>query len=337
MVDPVAMPSFPTLLQRFFSEHLGQHRAVSPRTIAAYRDTFRLLLQFAEETIGKSPTTISLADLNMKLILGFLDYLEKQRNNSVRSRNARLAALRSFLKYAAHHDLTALPVIEQALAVPMKRFERPMLGFLSRPEMQAILDAPDPQTWTGQRDRVFFNVLYNTGARVSEVIGLRIRDVVIDGSAAAVHLQGKGRKERSVPLWKPTAALIRNWKRRLDEVGDENILFPNRGGDRMTRSNVTQRLALSVAKAAEQQPQMASRSISPHTIRHTTAMHLLQSGVDITVIALWLGHENPATTHMYIEADLSMKERALNRLQPTGTTMARYRPPDRLMQFLQDL
>ena len=230
------MPSFPTLLQRFFSEHLGQHRAVSPRTIGAYRDTFRLLLKFAEETIGKSPTTISLADLNMKLILGFLDYLEKQRNNSVRSRNARLAALRSFLKYAAHHDLTALPMIEQALAVPMKRFERPMLGFLTRPEMQAILDAPDPQTWTGQRDRVFFNVLYNTGARVSEVIGLRIRDVAIDGSVAAVHLQGKGRKERSVPLWKPTAALIRNWKRRMDKVGDENILLPNRGGDRMTQS-----------------------------------------------------------------------------------------------------
>jgi site-specific recombinase XerD len=337
MADPIAVPSFPTLLQRFLVEHLGQHRAVSPRTIAAYRDTFRLLLQFAEETIGKSPTTLSLADLNMKLILSFLDYLEKKRNNSARSRNARLAALRSFLKYAAHHDLTALSTIEQTLAVPMKRFEKPMLGFLTRPEMQAILDAPDPQTWTGQRDRAFFNVLYNTGARVSEVIGLRIRDVVVDGATAAVHLQGKGRKERSVPLWKPTAALIRNWKRRLDDVGDEKILFPNRGGDRMTRSNVTQRLDLSVAKAVEQQPQMASRSISPHTIRHTTAMHLLQSGVDITVIALWLGHESPATTHMYIEADLSMKERALNRLQPAGTTIARYRPPDRLMQFLQGL
>jgi site-specific recombinase XerD len=196
------VPSFPTLLQRFLVEHLGQHRAVSPRTIAAYRDTFRLLLQFAEETIGKSPTTLSLADLNMKLILSFLDYLEKKRNNSARSRNARLAALRSFLKYAAHHDLTALSTIEQTLAVPMKRFEKPMLGFLTRPEMQAILDAPDPQTWTGQRDRAFFNVLYNTGARVSEVIGLRIRDVVVDGATAAVHLQGKGRKERSVPLWK---------------------------------------------------------------------------------------------------------------------------------------
>ena len=181
------------MLQRFFVEHLGRHRAVSPRTIAAYRDTFRLLLSFAEAKIGKAPTAFALADFDAQLILGFLDHLEKERNNGARSRNARLAALRSFLKYAAHHDLTALHVIEQALAIPMKRFDRPMLGFLSRQEMQAILEAPDPRTWAGQRDRTFFSVMYNTGARVSEVIGLRVKDVVIDGSAVA-HLQGKGRK-----------------------------------------------------------------------------------------------------------------------------------------------
>jgi site-specific recombinase XerD len=336
MTDAIRAPSFPTLLQRFFVEYLGQQRAVSPRTIAAYRDTFRLLLSFAERRIGKSPTTITLTDLDTKLILGFLDHLEKDRNNGVRSRNARLAALRSFLKYAAHHDLTALQVIEQTLAIPMKRFDRPILGFLTRQEMQAILDAPDPLSWIGQRDRVFFNVMYNTGARVSEVIGLRVGDVIIDGSAA-VHLRGKGRKERSVPLWRPTAVLVRNWRRRLNDTADGKFLFPNRSGGRMTRSNVTQRLALSVAKAAERYPELASRAISPHTVRHTTAMHLLQSGVDITVIALWLGHESPSTTHMYIEADLSMKERALSRLQPAGTTVTRYRPPDPLMQFLQSL
>jgi integrase/recombinase XerD len=309
---------------------------VSPRTIAAYRNTFRLLLGYADATIGKAPTTVTLADFDAKLILGFLGHLEKDRNNGARSRNASLAALPSFLKYAAHHDLTALRVIEQALAIPMKRFDRPMIGFLSRQEMQAILDAPDPRTWVGQRDRAFFSVMYNTGTRISEVIGLRVKDVVVDGSTAA-HLRGKGRKERSVPLWRTTAALVRNWKRRLDEATDETFLFPNRGGGRMTRSNVTQRLALAVAKAAECHPQLACRSISPHTIRHTTAMHLLQSGVDITVIALWLGHESPATTHMYPEADLSMKERALNRLQPIGANPGRYRPPDRLMQFLQGL
>jgi len=336
MPDPKPTPSFPLLLQRFFVEHLGSQRAVSPRTIAAYRDTFRLLLSFAEAKIGKAPTGLALADLDAQLILSFLDHLEKVRSNGARSRNARLAALRSFLKYAAHHDLTALPVIEQALAIPMKRFERPVLGFLSRDEMQAILDAPDARTWAGQRDRALFSLMYNTGARVSEVIGLRVGDVLVDGSAVA-HLHGKGRKERSVPLWRTTASLIRSWKRRLDDPGEDQFLFPNRGGGRMARSNVTQRLELAVSAAAERHPGLARRSISPHTVRHTTAMHLLQSGVDIAVIALWLGHESPATTHMYLQADLAMKERTLNRLQPTTAAPHRYRPPDQLMQFLMSL
>ena len=336
MADPISTPSFSTLLQRFFVEHLGHQRAVSPRTIAAYRDTFRLLLSFAEARIGKAPTALVLIDLDARLILSFLDHLEKDRNNGARSRNARLAALRSFLKYAAHYDLTALPVIEQALAIPMKRFDRPVLGFLSRQEMQAIIEAPDPRTWAGQRDRALFSLMYNTGARVSEVTGLRVGDVVIDGTTAA-HLHGKGRKDRSVPLWRSTASLIRGWKRQLEDARDEHFLFPSRGGDRMARSNVTQRFDLAVSIAAERHPQLARRSISPHTIRHTTAMHLLQSGVDITVIALWLGHESPATTHMYLQADLSMKERTLNRLQPIGASPGRYRPPDQLMQFLQSL
>ena len=331
MADPISTPSFSTLLQRFFVEHLGRERAVSPRTIAAYRDTIRLLLGFAEAKIGKAPTALALVDLDVRLILGFLDHLEKDRKNSARSRNARLAALRS-----AHYDLTALTVIEQALAIPMKRFGRPVLGFLSRQKMQAILEAPDPRTWAGQRDRALFSLMYNTGARVSEVIGLRVGDVVIDGTMAA-HLHGKGRKERSVPLWRSTASLIRGWKRQLEDAGDEHFLFPSRGGERMARSNITQRFDLAVSTAAERYPQLARRSISPHTVRHTTAMHLLQSGVDITVIALWLGHESPATTHMYLEADLSMKERTLNRLQPIGARPGRYRPPDQLMQFLQNL
>jgi len=336
MADPTSTPTFSTLLQRFFVEHLGHQRAASPRTIAAYRDTFRLLLGFAEVRIGKTPTALALVDLDARLILSFLDHLEKDRKNGARSRNARLAALRSFLKYAAHYDLTALPVIEQALAIPMKRFDRPVLGFLSRQEMQAILDAPDPRTWAGQRDRALFSLMYNTGARVSEVIGLRVGDVVIDGTMAA-HLRGKGRKERSVPLWRSTASLIRGWKRRLEHAGDDTFLFPSRGGGLMARSNVTQRLDLAVSTAAVRYPQLARRSISPHTVRHTTAMHLLQSGVDITVIALWLGHESPVTTHMYLEADLSMKERTLDRLQPIGASLGRYRPPDQLMRFLQSL
>ena len=336
MADLVPAPSFASLIQRFFVDYLGKQRAVSPRTIAAYRDTFRLLLGFAEASIGKAPEAFAMADLNAKLILGFLDHLEESRKNSVRSRNARLAALRSFLKYAAHYDLTALAGIERALAVPMKKFDRPLLGFLTRPEMQTILDAPDAATWAGQRDRVLFSVLYNTGARVSEAITLRVGDVVTDISPT-VHLRGKGRKERSMPLWRPTATLIRDWKRQLPNLRDDSFLFPGRNSAALTRSTVTQRLALAVAAAANVLPKLADRSISPHTIRHTTAMHLLQSGVDITVIALWLGHESTTTTHMYLEADLSMKERALGRLQPPETKATRYRPPDQLMRFLQSL
>nr|WP_292331512.1 tyrosine-type recombinase/integrase [Mesorhizobium sp.] len=213
------------------------------------------------------------------MILSFLDHLEKERSNGARTRNARLAALRSFLKYAAHYDLTALPIIEQVLAIPMKRFDRPVLGFLSREEMQAILEAPDAWTWAGERDRALFSLMYNTGARVSEAIGLRVGEVAVDGSAVA-HLHGKGRKDRIVPLWRTTANLIRNWKRRLNYSGEENFLFPNRGGGCMARSNVTQRLELAVSAAAERYPQLARRSISPHTIRHYLPRPTMSSSSD---------------------------------------------------------
>ncbi|MBV8164613.1 MAG: site-specific integrase [Candidatus Eremiobacteraeota bacterium] len=336
MASTPATPSFSTLLQKFFVDYLGHQRAVSPSTVAAYRDTFRMMLAFAEKTIGKSPTDLTLADVNATLILGFLDHLEKERNNSIRSRNARLAAIRSFLKYAAHHDLTSLATIEQTLAIPTKRYDKRLLGFLTRPEMEAIIDASNPQTWVGQRDRAFFSMLYNTGARVSEIINLRVEDVVLDVSPAA-HLHGKGRKRRSVPLWKATATTVRRWTARLPKAREADLLFPSRSGARLSRSNVAQRLAVSVSQATAAHPQLAGRTISPHTIRHTTAMHLLQSGVDIAVIALWLGHESPTTTHMYLEADLAMKEHALSRLQPVEVTSARYRPPDQLLAFLQSL
>jgi site-specific recombinase XerD len=252
---PPASPSFATLLQRFFVDHLQQHRAVSPLTISAYRDTFQLLLHFAEKHLGKTPPRVTLADLDAKFILVFLDHLERERNNTARSRNARLAALRCFLKYAAHYDISMLRVIEQSLAIPMKRFERPMLGFLSREEVQAVLDAPEPDSWTGQRDRALLTVLYNTGTRVSEAIGIRIRDMVFERSPC-VHIHGKGRKNRSVPLWRSTAELMRKWKRRLNSANDDGYLFPNRGGTEMTRSNVTQRLALAVSAAAKKHPQL---------------------------------------------------------------------------------
>ncbi|MFG6432996.1 tyrosine-type recombinase/integrase [Roseateles sp. LYH14W] len=328
-------PSFAALVQAFFADHLTQQRALSARTVAAYRDAFMLFLQFAQGRLHKAPTAMQLSDMTPALILAFLDHLESERGNTVRSRNARLAALRTFLKFAGHRDIAALHLIEQALGVPMKRFERPMLGFLARDEMLAVI-GPPAQGWTGQRDQLLLALLYNSGARVSEIIGVTVADVVIE-AAACVHLHGKGRKQRSVPLWKSTVKLVRAWLRLNPGLLPTSALLPNRGGEPMTRSNVTQRLALAVKVAAQTTPSLLGRAISPHTLRHTTAMHLLQSGVDISVIALWLGHESPTTTHQYVEADLAMKEKALSRLQDPNATTTRFRPDDALLAFLKTL
>lgn len=328
-------PSFACLVQQFFTEYLVTQRAVSPRTVASYRDALMLFLAFVEQRVGKAPTAIRLADFEPDSILAFLDHLEQERRNSVRSRNLRLTALRAFLKFAGRRDLSSLHIVEQALAVPMKRFERPMLGFLSREEMLAVFSVLG-ESWTSRRDHLLLAMLYNTGARVSEIIDVRVADVVLDG-APCVHLQGKGRKRRSVPLWKTTVCEIRHWLRANDSPRGEAILLPNRDGKQMTRSNVEQRLNIAVARAAIEHRSLLNKRISPHTIRHTTAMHLLQSGVAFNVIALWLGHESVNTTHRYVEADLAMKEKALARLNEPKTKMRRYRPADELMTFLQRL
>ena len=336
MVKPesVQAPSFAALVQAFFAEHLQQQRAMSPRTVAAYRDAFVLFLDFAQARLHKQPTAIRLEEITPALILAFLDHLERERGNTVRSRNARLAALRAFLKFAGRRDVSALHAVEKSLGVPMKRFERPMLGFLSREEMLAIISEPD-DSWTSQRDHLLLRMLYNTGARVSEIIGVTLADVVLDG-AAYVHLHGKGRKQRTVPLWKETVVEIRRW---LQSAGlqKDQALLPNRWGKPMTRSNVAERLARAVSAATPRCPSFQGRTLSPHTLRHTTAMHLLQAGVDLTVIALWLGHESPVTTHGYVEADLAMKERALAAIAPPETRGVRYRPTDALLKFLQAL
>ena len=331
----LAPPSFTALVQSFFAEHLTQQRGLSARTVAAYRDAFLLFLEFAQSRLHKMPTAIQLADLTPNLILAFLDHLESDRHNGVRSRNARLAALRTFLKFAAHKDVTALHIVEQALGVPMKRFERPMLGFLTREEMLAVIGTPG-ESWTSQRDVLLLALMYNTGARVSEVIGVKVADVVL-APAACVHLHGKGRKQRSVPLWRSTVKVLRAWLRLNPDLAPTSALLPNRAGLAMTRSNVTQRLALAVQAAARTVPSLAGRAISPHTLRHSTAMHLLQSGVDISVIALWLGHESPTTTHQYIEADLAMKEKALSRLQDPNVAARRFRADNSLLNFLKAL
>lgn len=333
---PKPPPSFAALVQAYFAEHLTQHRALSPQTIAAYRDAFMLFLGFAEPRLGKMPTAMTLADITPDLIMAFLDHLERQRHNSVRSRNARLAALRSFLKFAAHRDVSSLHVIERALGVPVKRFERPMFGYLTRDEMLAVIGTPDG-TWIGQRDHVLFLMLYNAGARVSEITAVKVSDVVLDSGAACVHLHGKGRKQRSVPLWRSTVKTVRAWLRLNPQFEAASALLPNRNGQAMTRTNVALRLALAVRSATGGFPDLAKRRVSPHTIRHTTAMHLLQAGVDMSVIALWLGHESPATTHHYVEADLTMKERALAKIHEPTAKIQRYRAPDALIDFLKSL
>jgi site-specific recombinase XerD len=328
-------PSFAALVQQFFTEYLVEQRAVSPRTVACYRDALMLFLDFADRTLGKAPTALRLVDIQPDLILAFLDHLEHERHNAVRSRNLRLTALRAFLKFAGRRDVASLHVAERALAVPMKRFERPMLGYLTREEMIAVLGQPG-SGWTSQRDHLLLAMLYNTGARVSEIIGVRVLDVVLEG-AACVHLQGKGRKQRSVPLWKSTVLEIRAWLRLNPMLRDQAALLPNRDGRVMSRSTVALRLELAVTRAATEQPSIGKKKISPHTLRHTTAMHLLQSGVPFNVIALWLGHESTTTTHRYVEADITMKEKALARLTAPDTKMHRFQAQDSLMQFLQTL
>ena len=326
---------FAGLLQRFFADRLIQQQNASPRTVASYRDTFRLLLSYAEREIGKPPAKLALSDFDASLVLNFLAHLETERRNSVRSRNARLAAVRAFANYVALQCPPALQLAQQILAIPMKRFERALLGYLSRDEVQAVLAAPDVTTWCGRRDRVMFALFYNTGARVSEMIGIRVADVTL-AATSSVRLQGKGRKQRTVPLWKETAVEIRHWLKYADLRPDQPIV-PTRKGLPMTRTNVADRLTLAITAASKQCPQIAGRKISPHTWRHTTAMHLLQAGVDITVIALWLGHESPVTTHGYVQADLAMKERALATIAPPEIKRKRYRPSDAVLKFLESL
>jgi integrase/recombinase XerD len=336
MTTAARSTEFATLLQRFFIERLVQQRNASPRTVESYRDTFRLLLGYAQQVLHKSPATLALEDLNPTLITGFLNHLETARGNCIRSRNARLAAIHAFYRYVSLQCPPALRLTQQVLEIPVKRFEKPLLGFLSGEEVEAVLAAPDASTWAGRRDRVMFAVLYNSGARVSELINIRVHDVQLDASPAFVRLHGKGRKQRTIPLWRETAGRIRDWVK-VQALQPDQPLFCNRFGNKMTRAAVAERLALAVTTATERCPQLRGRHITPHTVRHATAMHLLQGGVDITVIALWLGHESPVTTHGYVEADMTMKEQALKTVAAPTTGGSRFKPADALLKFLESL
>ncbi|HVA75366.1 MAG TPA: site-specific integrase [Acidimicrobiales bacterium] len=326
---------FDQLVQDFFLRRLIDQRGASPRTVESYRDAFELLFGFVEQRLGKPPSALSLADLDAPTILDFLDHLEAVRHNTPRTRNARLAAIHSFMRYAALRDPASLAITARVLAIPAKRFDRPVLGYLSRQETAAILAAPDRRTWSGQRDAVLLAVAYNTGARVSELTGLRVRDVLLERQSA-LHLHGKGRKERVIPLWASTAAALRSWMDRIS-LAPEAPVFPNRNGAAMSRSGVRDRLNRAVAAAEQDCPSLRGRQVSPHTLRHSTAVHLLESGADLAVIALWLGHSSPAVTHQYLEADLARKEATLSRLDDPSPAPARFRPNDRLLAFLEHL
>lgn len=323
------------LVQGFFLDHLVQQRHVSPRTIAAYRDTFRLLLTFTHKTTGTEPARLRIADLNCTIILAFLDHLEATRGNTPRSRNARLAAIRSFFRYVALRAPEHLALLTQLLAIPQKRADRSIVGYLTREEMDAVLATPDCSQWIGRRDHALLLLLYNTGARVSEITALKRVEVQIEGDAS-VRLHGKGRKERQLPLWTKTTRVLRSWFAELNGASHP-FVFPNLRGAGLTRHGVTYILTQNVQQASAACPSLTNKKISPHIIRHTTAMHLLQSGVDPATIALWLGHECVETTHMYVEADLEMKKRTLEKLPSAGQPVRPFTPTDALLAFLATL
>lgn len=322
-----------SLLQTFFADRLQAQRHVSPHTIAAYRDTFKLLLRFAQQRLAIAPTDLRVADLDAPLIAAFLDHLETDRHNTTRTRNARLAAIRSFFRFAAIHLPDQLALLQRVLAIPQKKARRTIVSFLTRAEIDAILAAPDRTTWIGRRDATLLVVAIHTGLRVSELINLRVSDVVL-GTGAHVRCQGKGRKERCTPLI-GAVGTVRDWLR--EPRGATDVLFPRRRGGRLSRDAVEALVEKYATIAARQCPSLRGKRVTPHVLRHTTAVELLRAGNDVSVVALYLGHESVDTTRIYIEADLSIKERALARAAPPGIGHRRFQPGDALLAFLTSL
>jgi site-specific recombinase XerD len=323
------------LLERFFTRRLIQERRVSPHTIGSYRDTFRLFLKFAEPRLHKAPCRLLFEDVDAPLVTAFLDHLEKQRSLSVRSRNLRLTAVHSFFRYMAYELPTHSAQIQRVLAIPSKRFTRTLVRFLTRPEVDALLAAPDTHTWIGRRDHAFMLTAVQTGLRLSEITAATREDLVL-GTGAHIRVVGKGRKERCTPLAKPTVAVMKAWLRQPPR-GDGLLIFPNVKGGRLSVHGVQYMLAKHAANAASVCPSLKGKRVTVHLLRHTMALRLLEAGVDRAVIALWLGHESVETTQMYLEATLSMKEKALAKTAPPHGRPQLFRPGDRLLSFLNSL
>jgi site-specific recombinase XerD len=327
--------SLAPILEAFFTERLQEQRRTSPHTIAAYRDSFRLLLAFAEKRLGKAPSALLLADLDAPFVAAFLDHLEKERGNGARTRNARLAALRSFFRFAASREPAHAALIQRVLAIPQKRFDRDLVTFLTLPEVGALLAAPNRSTWLGRRDHALLLVAVRTGLRVSELTGLRVEDCVF-GTGPHLRCHGKGRKERCTPLGPETVGILRPWIKESGAAGSD-FVFPSRRRTRLSTDAVGRLLAKHVESAARTCATLRRKHVTPHGLRHTTAVHLLEAGVDRAIIALWLGHEGVETTQIYLDADLAMKERALARTAPPHVGRQRFRPKDSLLAFLESL
>ena len=322
-------------LQAFFADYLCQQRRLSPRSVISCRDTFRLLLTFLRDQTGVEPSALRIADIDAPVVLRFLNYLEQDRGNSVRSRNIRLSAIRSFFRLVALREPDSIGVAARVLAIPTKREDKKLIAYLTRTEMQALLDTPETSTWTGRRDYALLSTLYNSGARVSEITSLK-REQICFGASTFLQLTGKGRKERTVPLWTDTAQTLKAW---FEELGDDAwpIAFPNARRKALSREGVDYLLKQAVRRAIPGCPSLTNKNITPHVIRHSTAMHLLQAGVDIATIALWLGHESIETTHVYLQADLAMQEKALEKLDPLEGKWQRFQADDPLLAFLNAL
>jgi site-specific recombinase XerD len=331
------MSTLAPMLEAFFTDRLQNQRCASPCTIAAYRDTFRLLLTFAKDDIGQMPSELSLTDLDVPFIVRFLAHLEKKRHNTISTRNARLAAVHSFFRYLAFREPTHAALIQRVLAIPHKRGEKKLVAFLTRSEFEALLAAPDQATPLGRRDYALLLLAIQTGLRVSEITALTLEDVHLDRGAAHVRCRGKGRKARITPLTAQTVKALRAYL--CDRHGSPatSPLFLSRRRGPMSRDAVEHLVEVHRARATKKCPSLADKDVSPHVLRHTSAMILLHAGTDRSTIALWLGHESIETTEIYLHADLAIKERAIARTAPPRTRQARYRPPDSLLGFLQQL